>query len=83
MLHTPGHSGGSVCYIADGALFTGDTLFYMYCGRIDFPGSDAQEYYHSLHDVLGKLTTDYTVYAGHGIKTTLFAEFKNNPYLAK
>jgi glyoxylase-like metal-dependent hydrolase (beta-lactamase superfamily II) len=80
-LHTPGHSGGSVCYIAEGALFTGDTLFYMYCGRTDFPGSNADEYARSLHEVLGKLTTDYTVYAGHGIKTTLFAEFQNNPYL--
>lgn len=83
VLHTPGHSGGSVCYIADGALFTGDTLFYMYCGRTDFPGSDPEEYRHSLHDVLGELKTDYTVYAGHGIKTTLFAEFQNNPYLTK
>ncbi len=83
VLHTPGHSGGSVCYIADGALFTGDTLFYMYCGRTDFPGSDSDEYRCSLHEVLGKLKQDYTVYAGHGIKTTLFAEFKNNPYLTK
>jgi len=82
VLHTPGHSGGSVCYIADGALFSGDTLFYMYCGRTDFPGSDPDEYAHSLHDVLGKLKKDYTVYTGHGIQTTLFAEFKSNPYLA-
>ena len=81
VLHTPGHSGGSVCYIAEGALFTGDTLFYMYCGRTDFPGSDPEEYQRSLHDVLGVLKQDYTVYSGHGIKTTLFAEFKNNPYL--
>lgn len=83
VLHTPGHSGGSVCYIADGALFSGDTLFYIYCGRTDFPGSDAEEYRRSLHDVLGTLQTDYTVYSGHGIKTTLFAEFQNNPYLTK
>ncbi len=83
VLHTPGHSGGSVCYIAGGALFSGDTLFYMYCGRTDFPGSDPEEYAHSLHDVLGKLKQDYTVYAGHGIKTTLFAEFQNNPYLTQ
>ena len=81
VLHTPGHSGGSVCYIAESALFSGDTLFYMYCGRTDFPGSDPEEYRHSLHDVLGKLKTDYTVYTGHGVKTTLFLEFKQNPYL--
>jgi len=41
VLHTPGHSGGSVCYLAGDAMFSGDTLFYMYCGRTDFPGSDA------------------------------------------
>ncbi len=83
VLHTPGHSGGSVCYLADDVMFSGDTLFYMYCGRTDFPGSDHDEYIHSLHDVLGRLQQDYTVYTGHGIKTTLFAEFINNPYLKK
>ncbi len=80
VLHTPGHSGGSVCYIAGDALFSGDTLFYMYCGRTDFPGSDAAEYRHSLLTVLRSLQKDYTVYSGHGIKTSLFAEFKNNPF---
>lgn len=83
VLHTPGHSGGSVCYITGDAMFSGDTLFYMYCGRTDFPGSDSDEYAHSLSAVLGKLNKDYTVYTGHGIKTTLFAEFSNNPYLAR
>ena len=81
VLHTPGHSGGCVCYLAGDAMFSGDTLFYMYCGRTDFPGSDADEYHHSLHNVLGRLKKDYTVYTGHGIKTTLFAEFENNPFL--
>ncbi len=83
VLHTPGHSGGSVCYIAEDVMFSGDTLFYMYCGRTDFPGSDPAEYAHSLREVLGSLKKDYTVYAGHGIKTTLFAEFSNNPYLMR
>ncbi len=81
VLHTPGHSGGSVCYLADEAMFSGDTLFYMSCGRTDFPGSDAREYDHSLHGVIGSLKRDYTVYTGHGIKTTLFAELRNNPFL--
>jgi glyoxylase-like metal-dependent hydrolase (beta-lactamase superfamily II) len=83
VLHTPGHSGGSVCYICGDVMFSGDTLFYMYCGRTDFPGSDPDEYQHSLHTVLGGLKKDYTVYTGHGIKTTLKAEFKSNPYLAQ
>ena len=82
VLHTPGHSGGSVCYIAGDALFSGDTLFYMYCGRTDFPGSDPAEYRHSLLTVLRGLHRDYTVYAGHGMKTTLYAEFANNPYFS-
>ena len=82
VLHTPGHSGGSVCYITGDVMFSGDTLFYMYCGRTDFPGSDAKEYDHSLNTVLRGLEKDYQVYTGHGIKTTLHAEFKNNPYLA-
>ncbi len=83
VLHTPGHSGGSVCYISGDALFSGDTLFYMYCGRTDLPGSDAKEYEHSLRMVLGGLQKDYTVYTGHGIKTTLAAEYKQNPYLVR
>ena len=80
VLHTPGHSGGSVCYLVDNVMFSGDTLFYMYCGRTDFPGSDTQEYYHSLNVTLRNLETNYQVYTGHGVKTTLFAEFENNSY---
>jgi glyoxylase-like metal-dependent hydrolase (beta-lactamase superfamily II) len=83
VLHTPGHSGGGVCYLSGDVMFSGDTLFYMYCGRTDFPGSDPGEYQHSLRSVLGSLDKDYTVYTGHGIKTTLFAEFENNPYLKR
>lgn len=83
VLHTPGHSGGSVCYIVGDVMFTGDTLFYMYCGRTDFPGSDPEEYAHSLNTVLGGLKKNYHVYTGHGVKTTLFDEFENNPYLTR
>ena len=83
VLHTPGHSGGSVCYLTGDIMFSGDTLFYMSCGRTDFPGSDPDEYHNSLHNVLGGLKKDYTVYTGHGIKTTLRAEFRSNPYLIK
>lgn len=83
VLHTPGHSGGSVCYITGDALFSGDTLFYRFCGRTDFPGSDDNEYYNSLNVILRSLTRDYDVYSGHGIKTTLFDEFLNNPYFGR
>jgi len=81
VLHTPGHSGGSVCYIANDAMFSGDTLFYRGIGRTDFPGSSAREYIRSLQNVLGGLHKDYTVYTGHGIKTTLFSELQSFPYL--
>lgn len=81
VLHTPGHSGGSVCYLAGDAMFSGDTLFYDFCGRTDFPGSDAEEYAHSLHDVLGRIQKNYTVYTGHGVKTELLREFEHNPFL--
>lgn len=80
VLHTPGHSGGSVCFLVDNVMFSGDTLFYMYCGRTDFLGSDTGEYYNSLNVVLKSLDKDYHVYTGHGIKTTLFAEFSRNSY---
>jgi len=83
VLHTPGHSGGSVCYLADNVMFSGDTLFYRFCGRTDFPGSDTDEYYHSLNVILKSLDQDYIVYTGHGVKTTLFAEFEQNPYFER
>ena len=83
VLHTPGHSGGSVCYIVDDVMFSGDTFFYMYCGRTDFPGSDPKEYHHSLNVILRSQKTNYLVYTGHGVKTTLFGEFENNPYFSR
>jgi hydroxyacylglutathione hydrolase len=80
VLHTPGHSGGSVCYIIGDALFTGDTLFYMYVGRTDFPGSSYEQLKHSVNHILGGLQTDYTVYPGHGIATTLEEEKLSNTF---
>ncbi len=81
VLHAPGHSGGSVCYIVDGAMFSGDTLFHMSCGRTDLPGSDPTEYHETLQKVIKGLTKDYDVYPGHGPETTLYREFSHNPYL--
>jgi len=81
VLHTPGHSAGSVCYLSGDVMFSGDTLFYMYCGRTDLPGSSTEQYHHSLSVVLRGLKKDYLVYTGHGIKTTLADEFRHNMYL--
>ena len=81
VLHTPGHTGGSVCYILDDCIFSGDTLFYHAVGRTDFPTGDANALKNSVRNVLFKLEGDYTVYPGHDDKTSLEAEKKYNPYV--
>lgn len=83
VLHTPGHSGGSVCYITEGAMFSGDTLFYMAAGRTDLPGGDPVVYFDTLHNIIGGIKKDYTVYTGHGQETTLASEFRHNPFLKR
>lgn len=80
VIATPGHTRGSVCYLADNALFTGDTLFYCSCGRTDFPGGSSQDMLHSLH-MLATIDGDKTVYTGHNQLSTLAFERKNNPYM--
>ncbi len=79
-LHTPGHTEGSVCYILENVMFSGDTLFKQSIGRTDFPTGSAANMKASLNRLKG-LEKDYIIYSGHGEATTLFAEIKNNPYL--
>ena len=85
MLHTPGHSPGSVCLYADGKLFTGDTLFIYGCGRCDLPGGDAAAMYYSLQHLLDTFAPDTVVCPGHdyGIKpvSTLAEQRRSNPFL--
>ncbi|WP_020674273.1 MBL fold metallo-hydrolase [Amycolatopsis nigrescens] len=64
LLHTPGHTPGSQCFLVDGRLVAGDTLFLEGCGRTDFPGGDAEEMYRSLQWLAG-LDGDPVVYPGH------------------
>ena len=64
LLHTPGHTPGSQCFLVDGRLVAGDTLFLEGCGRTDLPGSDAGEMYESLQK-LASLPPDTVVYPGH------------------
>ncbi|WP_116101184.1 MBL fold metallo-hydrolase [Amycolatopsis thermalba] len=64
LLHTPGHTPGSQCFLVDGRLVAGDTLFLEGCGRTDFPGGDAEAMYHSLR-WLAELPGDPVVYPGH------------------
>lgn len=64
LLHTPGHTPGSQCFLLDGRLVAGDTLFLEGCGRTDFPGGSVDDMYRSLHQ-LADLPGDPTVYPGH------------------
>ena len=80
VIETPGHTWGSVCYLCENALFSGDTLFAGSCGRTDLPGGDGQTIVLSL-ERLAELEGDYTVYPGHGGATTLARERAHNPYM--
>ncbi len=64
LLHTPGHTPGSQCFLVDGRLVAGDTLFLEGCGRTDFPGGDVNEMFRSLQQ-LAALSGDPTVFPGH------------------
>jgi len=64
LLHTPGHTPGSQCFLVDGKLVAGDTLFLQGCGRTDFPGGDPDALYASLQQ-LAALTGDPIVHPGH------------------
>ena len=79
VMHTPGHTVGSCCFVTDGIIFSGDTLFRMSAGRTDFPGGSTTELRDSLNKLM-KLEGDYTVYPGHDEPTTLAFECKFNPY---
>jgi len=70
VIHTPGHTGGSVCYLVDDLLFSGDTLFADGYGRTDLDGGDSAALTHSLQTLFA-LPTTLKVYAGHGMATTL------------
>lgn len=80
VLHTPGHTKGSVCLKCRDVLFTGDTLFAGSCGRTDFPGGSYEEMLSSLKR-LAQLEGDYRVCPGHEGFTTLSAERAGNPYM--
>ena len=80
VLHTPGHTPGSVCLMCENALFSGDTLFWGSCGRTDLPGGSWATIRVSLKR-LADLSGDFDVYPGHGDATTLSFERKMNPYM--
>ncbi len=65
LLHTPGHTPGSLCFRLKNALVSGDTLFLSGCGRVDLPGGDSEEMFHTLHNRLGSLPADTVLFPGH------------------
>ena len=85
LLHTPGHTPGSQCFLANGALVSGDTLFIGGCGRVDLPGSDPEAMYHSLTQVLSKLPEDTLLFPGHNYASkpmsTIGDEKRENHYM--
>ncbi len=78
VLHTPGHSMGSVGYLCDGVLFAGDTLFYESIGRYDF--GSFTDILSSVKELM-KLPEDTKVLPGHGPETTIGHEKRFNPYI--
>ena len=81
VIATPGHTPGSVCYMAGQALFTGDTLFQNSIGRYDLPGGDGDQELQSIKDNLLTLPDMMIVYPGHGPSSTIGEERANNPFL--
>jgi glyoxylase-like metal-dependent hydrolase (beta-lactamase superfamily II) len=65
LVHTPGHTPGSQCFLVDGKLVAGDTLFLEGCGRTDLPGGDPEQMYLSLTQRLAKVPDDAVLYPGH------------------
>jgi glyoxylase-like metal-dependent hydrolase (beta-lactamase superfamily II) len=85
ILHTPGHTPGSQCFLVDDRLVAGDTLFVRGCGRVDLPGGDPTEMYRTLTQRLSKLVDDTVLYPGHDYgdapTSTLGDERRANTYL--
>jgi hydroxyacylglutathione hydrolase len=84
-LHTPGHTPGSQCFLVEGNLFSGDTLFVDACGRVDMPGGDPAKMWWSLNQKLRSLEDNIVLYPGHDYggspTSTIGEQKKNNPYM--
>ena len=80
VIHTPGHTPGSVCLLCEDALFSGDTLFAGSCGRTDVPGGDFSQIQRSLQR-LAALPGDFRVFPGHAESSTLQRERQYNPFM--
>jgi len=83
ILHTPGHSPGSISLAGSGYVLTGDALFNQSIGRTDLPGGDLKILMHSIKDRIFKLEDNTIVYPGHGPETTIGDEKLANPFVGK
>lgn len=87
IIATPGHSSGSVCFLLDDDLITGDTIFIDGCGRADLPGSDPNALYESLTKIVKTVPHHVTLHTGHAYgpsnTATLASQIKTNPYLKR
>ena len=82
VIFTPGHTPGSVIYVFDDCIFTGDTLFKGSIGRTDLEGGSYRLLKQSL-EIFHQFSKDYVIYPGHEMATTLYQELKENDYLQK
>jgi hydroxyacylglutathione hydrolase len=85
LMHTPGHTPGSQCFLVDNRLVSGDTLFIDACGRVDFPGGNPEQMYYSLTQKLMALPDEMILFPGHNYaplkQATMGEQKKTNPYL--
>lgn len=87
IIATPGHSSGSVCFLLEDDLITGDTVFIDGCGRADLPGSDPNALFESLTRIAKTVPHHVTLHTGHAYgpsaTATLESQIKTNPYLKR
>ena len=85
VLHTPGHTPGSACYLLDKDIITGDTLFVFGCGRCDLTGGDPEQMFTTLKKMKTELPADTLIHPGHNYATQatsqLSEEIAGNPFL--
>ncbi len=81
VLHTPGHTQGSVCFLFGLDCFAGDTLFQRGIGRTDLPGGDMHKIVFSIRNVLYLLPKKTVIYPGHGPSTSIEEEMLLNPFV--
>ncbi len=80
IVHTPGHSPGSICLYTPGHLFSGDLIFKEGVGRTDLPGGDSSKLFHSISEAVMTLPDQTKIYPGHGSLTTVRHERASNPF---